>query len=135
MTQVVCALVRDNDGEYLFLRRAKDGPYGGMWCFPGGKVEPGERPLDAVQREVREETNLDVQVDFLLDKFQMGNYEFTYWLCTERNSRCIELSDEHDSYRWESTFRGYTGEFLDELTPADRMFFQRRIYKLTKGEL
>ena len=46
----------------LIARRPEEGLLGGLWEFPGGKVEAGEAPADAARREVREELGLEVQV-------------------------------------------------------------------------
>jgi 8-oxo-dGTP diphosphatase len=50
-----------NDGTLLLIQRGQP-PAQGMWSLPGGRVEPGESAVDAVVREVREETGLDVRV-------------------------------------------------------------------------
>ena len=49
------------DGKVLLIRRGKQ-PYKDHWSLPGGGVEPGETIRDTVQREVREETGLEVDV-------------------------------------------------------------------------
>ena len=46
-------------GRWLVLRRPSSGLLGGLWEFPGGKMNPGERPSAAARREFREETGLD----------------------------------------------------------------------------
>jgi 8-oxo-dGTP diphosphatase len=51
---VACALI-DVDGRVLIAQRPAGKPMAGLWEFPGGKVEPGERPEDALIRELREE--------------------------------------------------------------------------------
>jgi len=43
---------------------------GGMWHFPGGKIEKNEQPEEAVIREIKEETNLDIKI---IEKFQKVN--------------------------------------------------------------
>ncbi|MDP9225047.1 MAG: NUDIX hydrolase [Actinomycetota bacterium] len=53
------------DGRLLMVRRAKD-PGRGLWSIPGGHVELGEYLMDAVRREVKEETDLDVEVRELI---------------------------------------------------------------------
>ena len=51
--------------QLLMVRRAKD-PGRGLWSIPGGHVEPGEYLTEALAREVREETALEVRVDDLV---------------------------------------------------------------------
>jgi ADP-ribose pyrophosphatase YjhB (NUDIX family) len=51
------------DGEILLMRRARDG----TWGLPGGFSDPGETPADTAEREVREETGLDVDARELVD--------------------------------------------------------------------
>ncbi len=56
---VACALV-DDDGRVLIARRPEGRSMAGLWEFPGGKIEPGERPEDALIRELGEELGIDV---------------------------------------------------------------------------
>jgi len=51
----------NRSGELLLLKRSNDVHCGGLWSFPGGKVEEGETPLDAAKRELTEETGLTGQ--------------------------------------------------------------------------
>ena len=51
--------MHDDQGRILLVRRANP-PGAGLWCIPGGKVEPGEDDATAVVREVAEETGLQV---------------------------------------------------------------------------
>ena len=53
----VAAIVRDADDRVLFIRRADNGE----WGLPAGAIDPGETPAQAVAREVREETGLEVR--------------------------------------------------------------------------
>ncbi|HVT08258.1 MAG TPA: (deoxy)nucleoside triphosphate pyrophosphohydrolase [Polyangia bacterium] len=63
---VVAALVRDGS-RILMSRRRPDQPMPNLWEFPGGKVEPGEAPTDALAREVREELGCEVAVGRIHD--------------------------------------------------------------------
>jgi 8-oxo-dGTP diphosphatase len=58
---VVAALVR-RSGQILMSRRRPDQPMPNLWEFPGGKVEPGEAPVAALAREVREELGCEIDV-------------------------------------------------------------------------
>ena len=61
----LAALYRRVDGggvEFLVARRHSDAIRGGLWEFPGGKIEAGEPALDAAVREIREEVGLDIEV-------------------------------------------------------------------------
>ena len=55
----VGAVVHDRAGRLLLVQRGHD-PHRGRWSLPGGRIEAGETPEQAVVREVREETGLDV---------------------------------------------------------------------------
>lgn len=57
----VAAVIWNEAGEVLLIRRTKE-PRSGQWSLPGGKVEIGESLLDAVRREIREETRLEIAV-------------------------------------------------------------------------
>ena len=57
---VACALV-DADNRVLVAQRPQGKALAGLWEFPGGKLEPGERPEAALIRELREEIGIEVQ--------------------------------------------------------------------------
>jgi 8-oxo-dGTP diphosphatase len=57
---VACALI-DADGRVLLARRPEGKPMAGLWEFPGGKVEAGERPEDTLIRELEEELGIIVK--------------------------------------------------------------------------
>jgi 8-oxo-dGTP diphosphatase len=59
-----CALV-DADGRVLLAQRPEGKPMAGLWEFPGGKVEAGERPEDTLIRELREELGIVVRDECL----------------------------------------------------------------------
>ena len=61
---VACALV-DADNRILLSQRPADKTLGGLWEFPGGKVEAGERPEQALIRELREELGIETKEDCL----------------------------------------------------------------------
>jgi ADP-ribose pyrophosphatase YjhB (NUDIX family) len=57
------------DGKAIIIKRAND-PYKGQWSIPGGRVELGEPLADAVRREMREETGLDIEVGPVIEVFE-----------------------------------------------------------------
>lgn len=59
---VVAAVIRGQDGRYLLARRLPEAHLGGLWEFPGGGVEDGELPEEALVRELHEELGVKVQV-------------------------------------------------------------------------
>jgi len=59
LTVAACALV-DTDGRVLLAQRPAGKPMAGLWEFPGGKVEAGERPEQTLIRELKEELGIDV---------------------------------------------------------------------------
>jgi 8-oxo-dGTP diphosphatase len=63
---VVAAALADRDGRVLLQRRPPGRAMAGLWEFPGGKVEPDERPETALARELEEELGIQVDVAHLI---------------------------------------------------------------------
>jgi 8-oxo-dGTP pyrophosphatase MutT (NUDIX family) len=94
----------DEDGRVLLIKRAPDlwvDP--GRWELPGGKMEHGELLDDALTREVREETGLEVRVgdpvhvcQFTVEPFWVTCITFA----CERAGGEVTLSEEHGDFAW-----------------------------------
>lgn len=67
MPVVVAAAVIIDGGQVLLTRRAEGQHLAGLWEFPGGKLEDGESPEEALVRECREECGIDVKVERIVD--------------------------------------------------------------------
>lgn len=59
---VVAAVIRDGKGRVLLTQRPRDSHMGGLWEFPGGKIDDGEAPAEALERELEEELGLEITV-------------------------------------------------------------------------
>jgi 8-oxo-dGTP diphosphatase len=73
----VGAIVHDLDGRLLLIRRGH-APHAGSWSLPGGRVEAGETPEQAVEREVREETGLEVRAGAPVGRVQITGDGLVY---------------------------------------------------------
>ena len=62
MIDVVCGVIEDLEGRFLACLRPQGKHLGGLWEFPGGKVDPGETPVAALLRELHEELSVDAEV-------------------------------------------------------------------------
>ena len=63
--RVVAAVIRD--GEKVFATARGYGEFKGQWEFPGGKIEEGESPQQALRREIKEELDADIEVGELIE--------------------------------------------------------------------
>jgi acetyl-CoA carboxylase carboxyl transferase subunit beta len=114
-------IVVDDQGRILLVKRAHD-PYGGTWDVPGGFLEEAEDAVDALRREVREETGLEVEpVEFLgvwMDRYDGDSTaEATlnlYWTARAVSGE-PQAADDVDDLRWFPR---------DELPPADELAFE-----------
>ncbi|MEA1959595.1 MAG: NUDIX hydrolase [Chloroflexota bacterium] len=68
----VGAIIEDNDGRILLVKHKPErrGYWQDKWICPGGRLEPGETMEDGAKREVKEETDLDIEVTRLLLPFE-----------------------------------------------------------------
>lgn len=89
-------------GRVLITRRAETAMLGGLWEFPGGKIRAGESPEHACQREIREETGLDVDVIERVARVRHAyshlKVEIDVFRCTNRKGR-VHLNGPVD-HRW-----------------------------------
>ena len=76
---VTAGLIRDENGCLLIAQRRLDGLLGGLWEFPGGKVEVGESLPDCLKRELREELAIEVAVG---EMFAVVKHAFTHFKIT-----------------------------------------------------
>lgn len=72
---VAAAALIDGQGRVLITQRPQHKQLGGLWEFPGGKVEPGEAPEMALIRELKEELDLTVEPD-ALDPFAFASHAY-----------------------------------------------------------
>lgn len=115
------ALVVDEEGRLLLARRAAEVEHG-KWDLPGGFVEEGEHPLDAVVRELREETGLEIEptrfFGIWMDWYGSGPEARStlnlYWLARAVTGD-LEAADDVSELRWFAP---------DELPPADEVAFR-----------
>ena len=62
MMQVAMGIVFNSVGKLLIAQRDREKNFGGLWEFPGGKLEPGETPSEGLVRELREELSIEVTI-------------------------------------------------------------------------
>jgi nucleoside triphosphatase len=101
----VGALIFNPEGKLFLMKSHK---WRGRWVVPGGHIELGERMEDALRREVKEETNLDIHdLDFLC--FQEFIYDERFWTrshfiffdyACRTDATDVKLNDEAEEYVW-----------------------------------
>lgn len=101
----VRAIITDESGNVLLLKRANDSCGSGEWCLPGGNIDYGQTAVDALIREIEEETSLmcsEVKFLFYLDSLPDGNlihhYINLFFLCS--TSGQVRLNNESSDYAW-----------------------------------
>lgn len=100
MTEIALAIVTRDD-RLLVQPRSGDPSLDGLWELPGGKIEPGETHRQAVRREVREETGLDVEVGELVTALGHCFPDRRVQLYVYRCALAAQpRSDRSDSGRW-----------------------------------
>lgn len=101
---VVAAALIDADGRVLIAQRPQGKQLAGLWEFPGGKVEPGERPEAALIRELREELGIETKAACLAPfVFASHAYETFHllmplYLC--RRWEGVVTRHEHAALAW-----------------------------------
>ncbi|ARG97554.1 8-oxo-dGTP diphosphatase MutT [Legionella micdadei] len=78
--KVAVAVIYDNQNRVLITQRALHAAHGGMWEFPGGKLEAEELPTSALIREIKEEVGIDILEYSFLDEITHNYGQITVHL-------------------------------------------------------
>ena len=98
--KVVAAIIRKDNK--IFATQRGYGDYKDWWEFPGGKIEPGETPKEALVREIREELSTEITVDEFLMTVEYDYPKFHLsmdcFFCTVENGQLTLM--EHEAAKW-----------------------------------
>ena len=127
IVEVVGAIIKDGD-RYLVGQRAANKAHGGLWEFIGGKIEPGETPEQAIARECREELDLEIENEHIIDsvvhEYPEKAIRLTLISCSPK-SGSIPKALEHQQIRWVMRTEMDTLDFA----PADKELIQKLLIR------
>ena len=124
--EVVAAVIRKDDK--IFTSQRGYGEWKDWWEFPGGKMEPGETPEEALKREIREELSSEISVDDFLCTVE---YDYPKFHLVMHCYKCSLLTDslhlnEHEAAKWLGREELPSVKWL----PADVEVIERLLLKL-----
>ena len=123
MINVVAAIIKNKNDQILIAQRNLKKSQGGLWEFPGGKIEKGETQEQAIIREIKEELDMDIKIDSYYDEKIYEYPEKTIKLialkCTMVQNKYNVL--EHENIKWNKIeeFDNYN------FAPADIYFVEK----------
>jgi 8-oxo-dGTP diphosphatase len=120
--EVVAAIIHDTNGR-IFATQRGYGDFKDGWEFPGGKMEPGETPEEALRREIWEELETRIAVERLVQTVEYDYPDFhltmhCFWCHIESGHLLLK---EHEAARWLSLSDIESVDWL----PADREVVKR----------
>ena len=120
--EVVAAIIRDPEGRVFATQRGY-GEWKDWWEFPGGKMEPGESPEEALRREIWEELETRIVVEGFVQTVEYDYPKFhltmhCYWCRVESGSLTLK---EHEAAKWLSQNQLNSVNWL----PADKVVLDK----------
>ena len=120
--EVVAAIIHDAEGR-IFATQRGYGEWEGWWEFPGGKMEAGESPEEALRREIWEELETRIVIERMVTTVEWDYPKFhltmhCYWCHVESGSLTLK---EHEAARWLATGELESVKWL----PADLQILEK----------
>lgn len=124
----------EHDGEILLLHRHDHKSEGGKWGVPAGKIDRGESELEAMIREVQEETGYRVapdQLEYLARVYvKYPEYHFVYhmfWTQMKEKSGVVLSESEHKDYRWIPPNKALELDLVRDLDRCIKLYYPGNI--------
>ncbi|PIP65624.1 hypothetical protein COU77_02380 [Candidatus Peregrinibacteria bacterium CG10_big_fil_rev_8_21_14_0_10_49_16] len=124
----------EHEGKVLILREAEESPNAtnkGKYHMPGGRIHPGEKWQEALRREVREETALEIEIcsSFFVTEWrpvvrgEKWHIIGIFFNCLPKHTDVV-LGEEHDDYQWidPKTYKDYP--LIENLHPVFETYLQ-----------
>ena len=133
--EVAAAVLLHRDGRFLLGQRPAGKVYAGYWEFPGGKVEPGEAPLAALQRELHEELGITVEEAY---PWLTREYDYAHASVRLRFFRVARWSGtlhgrENQRFSWQSPQAISVDPLLPANTPILRALLLPPVYAISNA--
>jgi len=133
--EVVAAVIQRPDGSFLLGQRPPDKVYAGYWEFPGGKIDPGEAPLAALGRELREELGIAVERAY---PWLTRDYDYAHAAVRLRFFRVTRWSGElhgreSQRFAWQSPAAIEVGPLLPANAPILRALKLPPVYAISNA--
>lgn len=133
LVEVAVAILTRPDGSFLLASRPAGKPYAGYWEFPGGKIEPGESPIQALSRELDEELGITLNqaTPWLTRIFSYPHatvrlrfYRVTQW-------QGEPIPREQQQFIWQTADRISVSPLLPACIPVVRSLMLSPVYAIT----
>ena len=101
MRKSAWAIVLDSEGNVLLLKRAKSCNNAGLYNFPGGTVDKGEKPIDSAKRELKEEAGIKAKLKPILNILDKKADKKSFFGVVKVDVRPnVKINDESETYEW-----------------------------------
>ena len=129
--QIGVAVINNKQGKILIDRRKEKGEMGGLWEFPGGKIEVGETIEECIKREIKEELDIEIRVG---DRLTTITHSYKAFKVTLYVHNCQHLSGqpqplECEEIRWVEAAQMNQYQFPAANTQIIHLLQQRGISK------